>query len=186
MEQNLSWENNSFSGSRNFPHLWNPKFRSPGHKILPPVSILRHNNTAHTLIFCWLVTIMLSSRIFLGLPSGHCPSVVTSITLYSVTLCPMAATCSTSLICLDLINWMAIGQGTDHDTLLQLITVSLYMHAAGYAVRLQQQLPSVVLLSCSFIMICFMAMDCLWQSFMPGVRSRSSNDDFSVGNRVKT
>jgi len=118
MEQNPSWENNSFSGSRNSPNLWNPKFRSLGHKRLPPVSILSHNNTTHALTFWWVVTLMLSSRVCLGLPSGHFPSSVTSKTPYAVTLYLMSVTCPTSLICLDLINWIPIGEGTDHDTLL--------------------------------------------------------------------
>lgn len=115
MEQNPPWQSNSFSGSRNSPHLWKPKFRSPGHKRLPPVSFLSHNDTAHALAFCWVITLMLSSRVCLDLPSGHFPSGVTNKTPYTVTLCPMPVTCPTSLICLELINWIAIG-----DTLLHI------------------------------------------------------------------
>jgi len=130
MEQKPSGENNtsSFSGSRNSPHLSYTKFRSQSHKRLPPVPFLSHNNTAHGLTFCWVVTLMLSSRICLGLPSGHFPSFVTSKILHAVTLCPMPVTCPTSLICRNLINWIAIGEGTDHDTLLY-VNYSLTVYA---------------------------------------------------------
>ena len=119
MEQNPSWDS-SFSGSRNSPHLWNPKFHSPNHKRLLPVHFLSHSNAAHALPFYWVFTLMLSSRLCLGLPSGHFPSGVTSKTLYAFPLCSMPATFRPSLFCLDLITWKAIGEGTHHDTPLHI------------------------------------------------------------------
>jgi hypothetical protein len=71
MEQS-PWEANRFSLSQEIPRiLWNPNVHYLSHKCLPPVPILSQPIPPHTT--SWRSIFILSSHLFLGLPSGFFP-----------------------------------------------------------------------------------------------------------------
>jgi hypothetical protein len=76
MEQRPSWEANSFSASQEIPRiLWNPEVHCRIHKSPPPVPILSPLNPVHVPHpTSWRSTLILSSHLRLGLPSGRLPS----------------------------------------------------------------------------------------------------------------
>jgi len=76
MEQSPSWDANRFSASQEIPRiLWNLKVLCHIYKCLPPVPSLSQINKVHAPHpTSWRSILMLSSFLFLGLPSGLFPS----------------------------------------------------------------------------------------------------------------
>jgi hypothetical protein len=71
MEQSASWEANRFVPSQEIPPiLWNPKVHCRIYKRPPPVCIPSKLNSVHTPTS----TLILSSHLHVGLPSGLFPS----------------------------------------------------------------------------------------------------------------
>ena len=95
MEQSPSWEANRFSASQEIPRiLRNPKVHYRTHKCPPPIPILSQLDpfsAPHPT--SWRSILILSSHLRLGLPSGLCPSVFLTKTLYTPLLYPIHATC---------------------------------------------------------------------------------------------
>jgi len=75
MDQSPSWEAERFPASQEVPRiLWNPKIHYLIHKCPPPVPILSQIDPPHALTSHFLkTTLILTSRLRLGLPSGLCP-----------------------------------------------------------------------------------------------------------------
>ena len=90
MEQSLSWEADRFSASQILCILWNPKVHYRIHKYPPPVptwassiqSVPPHLNS-------WRSTLILSSLLRLGLPSGLFPSGFLTKILYTPFFSPI-------------------------------------------------------------------------------------------------
>ena len=114
MEQSLSWEANSSSASQEIPPiLWNPKVHYCMHKSLPPVPFLSQIVPVHALHpTSWRSILILSSHLWLGLPSGLLPSGFPTKTLYTPLHSPIHATCTAHLILHDLIKLTIFGE--DH------------------------------------------------------------------------
>ena len=112
MKQSPSWEASRFSASQEIPHiLWNPKVHYHIHKCPPPVpvlSLINPVNAPHPT--SWRSTLILSSHLRLGLPSGFFPSGLPTKTLHTPLLSPIRATCSAHLILLNLITWRTLGE----------------------------------------------------------------------------
>ena len=70
MEQSLSWKANRFSASQEIPCiLWNPMIHYRIHKCPPPVPILSQINPVNAPHPTSWISILISSRLRLGLPS---------------------------------------------------------------------------------------------------------------------
>ena len=111
MQQSPSWEVSRFSASQEIPSiLWNPKIHYHIHKCLPPVPILSQIDPvyAHHPI-SWRSTLILSSHLCLGLPSGLFPSGFPTTNL-STPFLPHRATCPANLILLDLMPRTIFGE----------------------------------------------------------------------------
>ena len=93
MEHNPSWEAKSFSFGQEVPRiLWNPKVHYRIHKRPPPVPILSQRDPVHTPhpTHCRSILI-LSSHLYLGLPSGLFPSCFLTKILYMPLHAPIGA-----------------------------------------------------------------------------------------------
>ena len=93
MEQSLSWEANRFSASQEISLiLWNPEVHRRIHKCPPPFSTLSQLDPVHAPhpTFWWSILI-LSSHLYLGLPSCLIPSCFPTKTLYIPSLSPIRA-----------------------------------------------------------------------------------------------
>jgi len=111
IEQSASWDANRFSASQEIPHtLWNPKAHRRVHKRPPPVPILCQINPVHIpTSLSWRFSLILSSHLRLGLPSGLFPSGFPTKTLYTTLLSPIRAIWPAHVILLDLITWTILG-----------------------------------------------------------------------------
>jgi hypothetical protein len=88
MEQNPSWEANRFSASQEIPrNLWNPMVHHRIHKSLTWASSIQSIPVHPT---SWRYTLILSSHLRLGLPSGLFPSDFPTKRLYT-SLLPLFA-----------------------------------------------------------------------------------------------
>ena len=105
MEQSPSWEANWFSASQEIPLiLWNPKVHYRSHKCQPPVPVLSQIDLVHASHHTsWRSTLILSSHLRLGLPSGLFLSGFRTKTLYTPLLSPLRVICLAHLILLDFI-----------------------------------------------------------------------------------
>ena len=112
MEQSPSWEANRFAASQKIPrNLWNPKVHYRIHKCQPPAPILNQINPVHIPHpTSQGSTLILSSHLRLGLPSGLFPSGFPTKTLHAHLLSPLRATCPTHLILLDFITRTILGE----------------------------------------------------------------------------
>jgi hypothetical protein len=89
MEQRPSWEANSFSASQEIPHiLWNPEVHYRIHKSPPPVPILSQLNLVHSPHPTSWRSILISSHLCLGLPSGRLPSGLSTKILHAPLFSP--------------------------------------------------------------------------------------------------
>ena len=103
MVQSPSLEANRMSASQEIPLiLWNPKVHYRIHKCLPPALILSQIDPIHTPPHStsWRPTLILSSHLRLGLPSGLFPSGFPSKALCTSRLSPILATCKYDTCCL--------------------------------------------------------------------------------------
>ena len=109
MVQSPSWEANWFATSQEIPQiLWNPKVHYRTHKRPPPVPILGQPNPVH--IPTSHRSILISTHLRLGLPSGLFPSGFPTKTLYAPLSSPIRATCPAHLILLDFITRTILGE----------------------------------------------------------------------------
>jgi hypothetical protein len=84
MQHNPSWEANSFSASQEIPQiLWNLKVHYRIHNSQPNVLALSQKNPFHVTHVSSGSILILSSNLYLGIPSGLLPSVFTIKTLYT-------------------------------------------------------------------------------------------------------
>ena len=104
MKQSPSWEANRFSASQEIIRiLWNQNVHYRIHKCPPPVPNLSQllSSPYPHIPFHEDSSIILSSHLRLGLPSGLFPSGSPVKTLYTPLLSPVRATCPAHLILLD-------------------------------------------------------------------------------------
>jgi len=115
MEQSRSWEANRFSASQEILDiLWNPKAQYLIHKWSTPVPILSHSVPSIPLHpTSWILILILSSHLRLGLPSGLFPSGFPTKTLYTPLFSPIRATCSAHLILLDFYTRTILARSRD-------------------------------------------------------------------------
>ena len=113
MVQSPSWEANWFAASQEIPRISrNPKVHYHTHKHPPPVPILGQPNPVHIPI-SWR-SILISTHLRLGLPSGLLPSSFPSKTLYTPLSSPIHVTCPAHLILLDFITRTILGEEYIH------------------------------------------------------------------------
>ena len=101
MQQSPSWEANWFSASQEIPRiLLKPKVHYRIYKCPPPVPILSQLDPVHTphISLPEDPSLLLSSHLHLGLPSGLLPSGFPTKTLYTPLLSRMRTTCPAHLI----------------------------------------------------------------------------------------
>ena len=112
MVQSLSWEDNWFAACQEIPRISrNPKVHYRTHKCPQPVSFLGQPNPVHIHTSHLLRSILiLSTHLFLGLPSGLLPSDFPSKTLYTTLSSLIRTTCPAHLILLDFITRTILGE----------------------------------------------------------------------------
>jgi hypothetical protein len=112
MERSPSWEANLFSASQEIPRiLCNPKVHYRIHKCPPPVPIHSELDPVHTPTSHFLeIHLILSSNLFLGLPSGLLLSGFPTKTLLTPFLSPIRGTCPAHLILLGFVTRTVLGQ----------------------------------------------------------------------------
>lgn len=99
MEQSPSREDKRSSATPDFPRiLWNAMVYCRLHKSPPPVPLLGQINSIHVPSNFLKSILMLSSHLFLSIPSSLVPSVLPTQSLYAPLLCPIHATCFAHLI----------------------------------------------------------------------------------------
>ena len=111
-EQRPSWEANRFSASQEIPRiLWNPKVHYRCHKWPPSVPILSQLGPVHNPHpTSWRSTLILSSHLRLGLPSGFFPlRFPHQNTVYAPSL-PILAICPAHIILFDFYQPNNIGR----------------------------------------------------------------------------
>ena len=99
MHQRPSWEANSSSTSQETPRIsWNPKVHYCTHKRPSSIPILSQINPAHAPHpTSWRSILILSSYLFLRLPSGLFPSDSSTTLLYVLPFSPIRAICPAQL-----------------------------------------------------------------------------------------
>jgi len=108
MEQSPSWEANRCSTSQEIPRIsWNPKVHYRIHLFLSWASSIQ-SITPH--LTSRKSILILSSHLRLGLPSGLLPSGFPTKMLYTPSLSPIRATCTTYIILLDFIIRTILGE----------------------------------------------------------------------------
>ena len=125
MEQSPSWEANRSSASQEIARiLWNPKkFHYRVYKSPPPVLILSQFIPVHAPhSTSWISILILSSHLYLGLPSGLFPSGFPTKTLYAPLFSPIPTTCPAHVILLDLITRITFGEDYRSLTLRRLMS----------------------------------------------------------------
>jgi len=112
MQQSPSWKTNQFSASQEVLRiLWNPQVHYHIHKCPPPVPIPSQLHPVHTpTSTSWRSILILSSHLWLGIPSGLFPSCFPTKTLNTPLLSPIRATCPTHLILLYFITRTIFGE----------------------------------------------------------------------------
>jgi hypothetical protein len=109
MEQSPSEANHFPTSHKILFILWNPKLQCCVYECLPPVPFLSQINPVHVHHpTSWRSILILSSYLYLGLPSGSLSLSFPHKTLYGPLLFPIHATCPTHLI-LNLITWIVFG-----------------------------------------------------------------------------
>ena len=109
MVQSPSWEAKWFTASQEIPRISrNPKVHYRTHKRPPPVSILGQPYPVH-IPTSWR-SILISTHLRLGLPSGLFPFGFPIKTLHTLLSSPIRATCPAHLILLDFITRTILGE----------------------------------------------------------------------------
>jgi glucan phosphoethanolaminetransferase (alkaline phosphatase superfamily) len=104
MELSPSWQAANRPATQVFPNiLWKPKIYFSAHNSSPLVLILSWMNLAHSTQRCISNTILISSHLRLGHPSGLFPSGFPTQTLSAFLFSPKRSSLPTHLIPLDLI-----------------------------------------------------------------------------------
>jgi len=112
MVQSLSWEANWFAASQEIPLISRkPMVHYRTHNPPPPVSILgKPIQSMYPHLTSWKTSLILSTHLRLGLPSGLLPSGFPTKTLYTLLFSPIRATCPAHLILLDFITRTILGE----------------------------------------------------------------------------
>ena len=111
MVQSPSWEANWFAASQEIPRiLWNPKVHHRTHKRPLSLSWASPIQSTYPHPTSWRCSLILSTHLRLGLPSGLFPSGFPINTLYAPLSSPIRATCPAHLILLHFITRTILGE----------------------------------------------------------------------------
>jgi hypothetical protein len=110
-EQNHSLDADSPSANLGIPWLlFNPEYHHPVHKSLPLVPILSQINPVHTILSYLRSVLILFPHLRLGLPIGLFPYGFSTNILYAFLFSPIRVTFPTTLILLELIIPIILGE----------------------------------------------------------------------------